>query len=440
MNRVYDLTTKLLHLSCCFVALNVPDDEAPGLEYVEEIRHFLNGVARGLYVYDKISAAEDQLYRRFTEARTRQHFEYWLTACIKNRRGYQYLNTLPVDFVFRRNRLSRELAKKTFVKSHIFTRGEMTHTYDYLLNSLRQTIMLDVELPEQHAAWRNVAISLGPVPWYQYSPNEPMNLATLAVVQRGTTVIIAAGNEGRILKGNSLNPWSIPPWVIGVGATDRHGTKLLEFSSRGIPDDEDLAPTVVAPGETESEFSGLDHGDIVALEHIKQAPPGVSDTSVVGRHVLLYFKDQNGRIDVTLMEGDKPKATLPLDYLIDQLKAAGRYNPHAVVGTSVAVEYVKAICSDIAQRVGVRVPNWPKADRPKLIKTVLEDMAQPVGNHARWEVGSGVVTLQIAREYLSSLSDAKLATLCEKAKLRGFPHGHCVPDHEAQKSPSQVAS
>lgn len=417
MEWVYDLTGKLTGFSCCFVALELPNFDAPRwLESALDIREFFNGTAQGLEVYGKIRESEEELFREFSETLIPDLFEPWLTSCIKNRRGYQYLNIVLIDFVFRRKRLSAELARKAFLKSYIFTTGEMTHTYAYLLNSLRQAIMLDVTLPQQHSAWRNVAVSLGPVPWYAYSPDEPMNLATLAVVQHGITVIMAVGNEGHLIRGNSLSPWSVAPWVIGVGATNRVGTKLLNSSSRGVPN-ADFSPTVVAPGEAESEFAGLDHGDIVALEHIKHASPGVANLSV-GRNVFRYFKDKNGRIEVTLVQDGKPAATLTLDQLLDKLRAAGEFRRETIFGTSLAVEYVKAICSDIAIRVKALRPNWPKNDRPKIIKTVLEDMAQPLSDHGHWETGSGVVTLQIAREYLAELSDTKIATLCDKARLR----------------------
>jgi hypothetical protein len=176
MNTVYDSAGKLLRFSCCFVALELPNYESSWPEdvQVEGIRLFLNGLARGLYTYGTVSASEERLFREFSKSPASHLFESWLTTCIKNRRGYEYLNILPIDFVFRRKKLSAELAKKSFIKAHIFTTGEMTHTYDYLLNGLRQMTMLDVKLPEQHSAWRSVAISLGPVPWYPYTHDEPM--------------------------------------------------------------------------------------------------------------------------------------------------------------------------------------------------------------------------------------------------------------------------
>jgi len=99
-----------------------------------------------------------------------------------------------------------------------------------------------------------------------FDPTDPINEATKAVHDAGVTVVFAAGNEGP--GTNTLNPYSVAPWTIGVAA----GCKLVtpdptlsaihcadatgqgraplvaDFSSRGVPGDPLYHPDITAPG------------------------------------------------------------------------------------------------------------------------------------------------------------------------------------------------
>ena len=75
--------------------------------------------------------------------------------------------------------------------------------------------------------------------------NDPVNIATKMLTDAGINVVFSAGNSG---SGNgTLNPYSVAPWVVGVGATDASGA-LASFSSRGNFGDAIQHPTLVAPG------------------------------------------------------------------------------------------------------------------------------------------------------------------------------------------------
>ncbi len=75
--------------------------------------------------------------------------------------------------------------------------------------------------------------------------NDPVNIATKMLTTRGVNVVFSAGNSGA---GNgTLNPYSVAPWVISVGAVDEKG-KLADFSSRGIFGNQIHKPTVAATG------------------------------------------------------------------------------------------------------------------------------------------------------------------------------------------------
>src|SRR5437762_10137004 len=95
-----------------------------------------------------------------------------------------------------------------------------------------------------------------------FDPKDPINEATKKLASRGITVVFAAGNDGP--GQNTLNPYSVAPWVIGVAAgcklvspdptnsaihcADQTGQNraaiLADFSSRGIPGDKLYHPDI----------------------------------------------------------------------------------------------------------------------------------------------------------------------------------------------------
>ncbi|HYE66901.1 MAG TPA: S8 family serine peptidase [Pyrinomonadaceae bacterium] len=75
--------------------------------------------------------------------------------------------------------------------------------------------------------------------------NDPVNVATKLLVEKGVNVVFSAGNTGPGL--HTLNPYAVAPWVVSVGATDERG-RLANFSSRGSFGSALFRPTVVAPG------------------------------------------------------------------------------------------------------------------------------------------------------------------------------------------------
>lgn len=78
-----------------------------------------------------------------------------------------------------------------------------------------------------------------------FDTNDPVNIATKMLTDNGVNVVFSAGNTGP--GQHTLNPYSIAPWVISVGATDSKG-RLASFSSRGDFASPLFRPTLVAPG------------------------------------------------------------------------------------------------------------------------------------------------------------------------------------------------
>lgn len=148
-----------------------------------------------------------------------------------------------------------------------------------------------------------------------FDPNDPINKATRAVYDEGITVVFAAGNEGP--GENTLNPYSVAPWVIGVAAGCKIGVQdptssadhcadqtgagrapyLADFSSRGIPGHKFYRPDITAPGVhivstralTGTVMNGLDaNHDVricnVSVQH-QQYFTCASGTSMAAPHV-----------------------------------------------------------------------------------------------------------------------------------------------------------
>jgi serine protease AprX len=78
-----------------------------------------------------------------------------------------------------------------------------------------------------------------------FDVNDPVNIATRMLFDKGVNVVFSAGNTGPGL--HTLNPYAVAPWVISVGATNKSG-RLEDYSSRGAFGSKLFHPTLVAPG------------------------------------------------------------------------------------------------------------------------------------------------------------------------------------------------
>jgi serine protease AprX len=79
-----------------------------------------------------------------------------------------------------------------------------------------------------------------------FSPDDPVNVASRIAHDAGLVVVFAAGNDGP--GPNTLNPYCVAQWVICVAAGHKDGTTLADFSSRGTSGDPIHRPTLTAPG------------------------------------------------------------------------------------------------------------------------------------------------------------------------------------------------
>src|SRR2546428_2950923 len=77
-----------------------------------------------------------------------------------------------------------------------------------------------------------------------FGPADPVNIARRLVPHPGIPAGLAAGNQGP--SPDTLNPYAVAPWVIGVGSS-RKDARLSRFSSRGIFEELPYHPPLMAP-------------------------------------------------------------------------------------------------------------------------------------------------------------------------------------------------
>lgn len=168
-----------------------------------------------------------------------------------------------------------------------------------------------------------------------YDAEDPINVASKVLHDRGITVVFAAGNEGP--GNNTLNPYSVAPWVIGVAAGDKRG-HLADFSSRGLQDDAVYHPTVTAPG--------------VAIVSTKAALTPLGNAG-------------------TCADGTLTTAETPYYACMD--------------GTSMATPHVAGACALLLEANPSLTPDQ--------IKTIVHNTATPMGGYKDYQTGAGYLNV-----------------------------------------------
>ncbi len=258
-----------------------------------------------------------------------------------------------------------------------------------------------------------VSISLSPsedlIPM-PYNPEEPINIAIRIAAENNKIIVFAAGNFGP--KENTLNPWSLAPWVFSVGAASKDGNLLARFSSRGCTSDIFNRPTVVAPGidiitthppDTPKNKIQLEAEKRIGFyEKVKKEDwPSytvVSGTSIATPHVSRIVGLIMHYLLNMLDEYKKDKGTMPRSfaqiYTHDQtMKFDERVTSQRLVGNY----------KDFGN---VRIVKYPLGEPfPLIIKQILMDMAIGIANYKPHEVGAGFINIEIATHYFGKYGE-----------------------------------
>jgi serine protease AprX len=175
-----------------------------------------------------------------------------------------------------------------------------------------------------------------------FDVNDPVNVATKMLTDRGVTVVFSAGNTGSGL--NTLNPYAVAPWVISVGASDATG-KLADFSSRGSFGSELFRPTLVAPGVAvvapRSATSATGVLGLATASDAAQLSPGetpyyttASGTSFSAPQVagvVALMLEANPRLTPAQIKDILQRTATPLPAYYGHEVGAGMLNAHAAV-------------------------------------------------------------------------------------------------------------
>jgi hypothetical protein len=177
----------------------------------------------------------------------------------------------------------------------------------------------------------------------------------------------------------------------------------LRTSSRGRPD-QPHRPTVVAPGVMPSWAHPLGHVHAVALRAVEQSSAPAAISAHASDAIYQYVKAKDGSLTVSRIKGGELQ-TVSVDEVQKAVEDEGNAAARVAQGTSFAAEYVTGIVTLIVDHLHGLAWEVPREQRPRLIKALLERMARPLSGYEVWEQGQGLVTLEIAREYLATLTE-----------------------------------
>jgi serine protease AprX len=178
-----------------------------------------------------------------------------------------------------------------------------------------------------------------------FNPNDPTNVATKALADRGVVVVFSAGNSGSG-EGSVTGNFKKAPWVVMVAAGDREGN-LASFSSRGR---KNVGGTVEIDGQT---YTWVDRPTVTA--------PGVNVVSVRA--------STGGSASGTTSDTVLPAAYVPFYTILS--------------GTSMACPHVSGI-------VALMLEANPTLDVYD-VRRILEATATNMAGREGYEAGAGYV-------------------------------------------------
>jgi serine protease AprX len=254
-----------------------------------------------------------------------------------------------------------------------------------------------------------------------YDENDPVNVATRTLYERGVNVVFSAGNGGPGL--HTLNPYAQAPWVISVGATDNKG-RLASFSARGEFGGSATHPTLVAPGVNVvgPRGSGLNVVGTSALTPTRKLSAaeslyytvgtGTSFSAPQAAGTIALMLEANPNLTTAQVRDILQRTATPLPPYYRHDVGAGMLNAHAAVLAAVFPERLIGAWRATLDRGQVRFVNDPLQQ--------FGGTAQPVsGYETSLSVPDGalIASVQIAWGPVYSTNDLAL-TLSDPGGVR----------------------
>lgn len=195
----------------------------------------------------------------------------------------------------------------------------------------------------------------------------------------GIIYVVPAGNFGPLI--GTLSPLAKIRNVISVGGASNDGRKLMDFSSRGIPNKSGERPTIVAPSE-----------NIIGITHSGMSPV------LLQQKRLKHFLNPDNYFD---QWGYRPS--------FDELK---EYEHKFVIGTGTS-QSCELVGHMIARIISYRQGNNLKIS-PKIIRKILCDAAIEVDGYQKHETGSGFISFFMLEEYFRSIAKGDFPSIMSK--------------------------
>lgn len=207
----------------------------------------------------------------------------------------------------------------------------------------------------QHRDQYNIRVvncSWGPDLPNHFDPNDPINQATKLVHDANVTVVFAAGNSGS--NTDTMNSYSVAPWVISVAAGDKDGQSVSFFSSRGIPGDDLYHPTLTAPGylivSDRASTGAATSGSTTPTDPVYIPPQYLasyttaSGTSMAAPHVagtIALMAQANPNLTPDVIKRVLINTATPMPGFQEYAAGAGYLNAKAAVTTARQIKHVR---------------------------------------------------------------------------------------------------
>ncbi|HEX8116732.1 MAG TPA: S8 family serine peptidase, partial [Pyrinomonadaceae bacterium] len=246
-----------------------------------------------------------------------------------------------------------------------------------------------------------------------YDENDPVNVATRILYERGVNVVFSAGNSGPGL--HTLNPYAQAPWVVSVGATDNKG-RLASFSARGEFGGPGSRPTLVAPGVNvvgprASGVNVLGASGITSTRKLSAADSiyytvgtGTSFSAPQAAGVVALMLEANPALTPADVRNILQLTATPMPPYYSHEVGAGMLNAHAAVLAAAFPERLIGAWRATLDRGQVRFVNDPLQQ--------FGGTAQPVTGYAtslNIPAGALLASVQIAWGPVYSTNDLSLA-------------------------------